>query len=257
MITIIKAVPPSFEEGYCPDNWRDFALKLMSETQFLFQSDVANSFYNYGDVVPTVDNRAFPWIRTIAGQMDRLYNWSPNYGAWIAPYWPPPTALFVFDWKGTEAELKVLDNPGGSANPITATTGPFWQVDHDFDQRIAIGAGTLPLATTVLNVGDTGGQDQITLIAANTARHRHSITLASDADVSSYLPDEAAEAGAFEATHESGLRFNSGAGTTVGRTREGGGDPANPTAGPTPIGIMPPYRVVLKVIRTARQYYAV
>lgn len=253
MITLIKAIPPSFEEGYCPANWREFALKLFSEAQFLFQSDVANSFYNIGDAVPSVDNRAFPWRRKIGGQPDRWYDWSPNYGAWISPYWMPSDAQFALDWTGTETDLKELDNPGGAAVPVTATTGPFWEVDHDFDARIAIGAGTLPVSSTLIGVGSVGGVESITLGEDNLPLHRHLVSIAPDSDANSSLPSETSEAGGFEATGSSGFRFTNAGSTLVGRTREAGVADADQEA----IATLPPYRGVLKAKRTGRIYYAV
>ena len=165
MITLIKAIPPSFPEGYCPTTFAEGFMLAISQTQFIFQSDVANSFYNIGDQVPSVDNRGFPWMRSIGGQFERWYQWSPNYGAWISPYWtpPPPESKWALDWTGSEVELKSLDNSGGAANPVTATTGPFWEVDHDLDQRIAIGAGTLPISGTLIGVGTNVGADKIAL----------------------------------------------------------------------------------------------
>ena len=70
--------------------------------------------------------------------------WKYSGGLWRRPY--DPTGVIYPNerrlWVGSEASLQTYD--GGTVAAVTATTGPFWEVDHEFDGRSLMGPGTIP-----------------------------------------------------------------------------------------------------------------
>jgi hypothetical protein len=135
-----------------------------------FQSDIGNSFYNYGSTLPTVNNRIFPWFNTNDG---RWYYFAS--GAWLSPYMGGALSDpgFHILWTGLEADLVTKD--GGEAGPITPTTGAFWVVDHSFDGLSPMGP-IASLAGTPFPVGTVAGGQQ-TLTVANLPPFRLDVTI--------------------------------------------------------------------------------
>lgn len=183
------------------------------------------------------------WYNTT---LDLQFRYDTDLGIWKVRYWASENQSYRLWVEMTDPQVAAWDNPGGAAAVLGALTytGPFWEIDHNYDARFPLGAGTL-IAGAVA-VGAVGGSEQKTLLASNTAPHRHSITLRNSA--TTYLPAETAEVGEF---HASSLEFEEVSGTKVGRTKEAGG-----TAGAAvPVDIMPPYRVGHWVKRTGRLWY--
>lgn len=195
------------------------------------------------DAEPAVADRDKVWIRTSGGSPVFPTTWVFYNGSWVAKHPVPASDSRVYIWKGSSAAVDTLD--GGTAGAISSNTGPFWEIDHDFDQRVPIGVGTLPITSTVLNVGDTGGLEQapFTISQSNLPAVKIPISI---------------DGGGDAATAEDG-RLRVGAGTEidwqastsssdVGYTRA-----LNPgTVTPIDINRMPPYRVVYFIKRTAR-----
>jgi hypothetical protein len=173
---------------------------------------------------------------------ERLYRfWN---GLWVSRHPVPFSGLERRIWVGDLAQLKTYDD--GEDAPVSDVTGPFWVEDSDFAARFLVGAGTFA-GGTVVGHGDAGGAEEVQLAEANIPEHRHSIGI----DGSGV--DEAAENG----------RLRVGAGTEIGfqpdtsevdvaHTRTYGGDEDGATV---PVPILPPYRGVYIIRRTARVYY--
>lgn len=119
--------------------------------------------FNYGSTAPAPENRIYPWLRIDPGTgiFDRLYTYYAGF--WCSPHPIPPNSKMSFPWKGTlnAGDLGIYDGGDGGIS-ITAYTGPMWEEDPDFRGVFMVGCGTLP-STTVLNVGDTGGEEAHTL----------------------------------------------------------------------------------------------
>lgn len=130
-------------EGVCPQNEQErFNLFVQFLSGFLPGNFTA---WNIGTTTPTVDNQDKPWLKLNAdGSMVRSFTYSS--GVWNAPYTFPagPNNLRML-WAGALVDLDTFD--GGSAGAVTAFTGPFWEKDANFDDRLGVGAGALAVNT--------------------------------------------------------------------------------------------------------------
>ncbi len=205
----------------------------------------------FGSVNPAPEGINRPWFNTT---VNRIYRWNTDFGGWTSLYWPPPkvgSISPIMMWPGDTAQLATYDEANVLIVGAELFTGPFWEVVPDMAARVPVGVGTLPLSTTVLNVTDTGGVDQVAITAAALPAHRHYVSMAPDADSASYLPDQTAEDGGFINSGVNGLHFNNVASTMVGQTRETGlsGDDLQK------LDNMPPYYTVYFIRRTLRKFY--
>lgn len=144
-----STVPANFcFEGFNSPSWLDIVALL----HVTFPGNF--SLFNYGSDIPSPSDRDKPWIRLNSdGTPDALYSYA--MGAWLSKHPLPAGAVIMYE--GTEASIDTFD--GGEAGAISAIGGPFWQRVTEMDARMPIGPGTLP-STTVLNVGDTGGEEK-------------------------------------------------------------------------------------------------
>ncbi len=122
-----------------------------------------------GDTAPS--DHTMVWAKTDASNnFIRFYTWGGT-GEWVSQYPVPPSPNSTrILWVGLEADLVTYDE--GTADPITATTGAFWAVDHAFDARFPVGPGTLP-STTAITVLGTGGEEKHPLTVPELAPHIH------------------------------------------------------------------------------------
>lgn len=136
-------------------------------------------------------------------------------------------------WAGSEADIKLFD--GGNTDPVSTTTGPMWEIDHDYDARFPLAAGTSPKPTT-FNAGDTGGEEENILLAANLPAHTHGLSFLKQVDAD-HSNDFAGGDAAYIGGDQPGLEtdsFGSGSSTTINN--------------------MPPYRVGYWIKPTVRIY---
>lgn len=237
-------IPGQLPVGYCyPSSAQQFADDLMSISYAEIPAAITGVSFGPTDPGPAGHGR--PWFNTTFG---RLYQWLD--GRWVARYETTNSPLIKMLFEGTEAELNAIDNPELSEVVAGAelTTGPFWEIDHNYDGRFPLGPGLLPLAALTPAIGDTGGADERTLVLANLPKHRHSISLGPDSSTS-YLDAELTEEGRLRPSSGDHLIFETNSNTVVARTKETGGDTAFDT--------MPPYRACYIVKRTLRLYYVI
>lgn len=229
--TPVELIPGTLPEGFCFENWQQIYNTFFN----LATASLPGQYrtYNYGDSEPTVDDRDKPWLRLNVDQSpDQWYVYFN--GEWVWEHEVPASSNERRIWVGSTVDLETYD--GGSAGAVTATTGPFWEVDTDFAARFPLGVGTLPLSGTVVNVTDTGGVDTVTLTTAQIPAHLHTISNAYAAQVGS-------GGGAI-------IGF-SGTGTGVVATTPVNSDS---TGGGTAHSNTPPYIGVYFIKRTARVY---
>lgn len=249
LTTLIRWTPPSFPPGYCFTDWNRLFLDANALGSFTLNTDVGNSFFNFGDTVPDADNRIFPWLRTVGGYPDDWYVFVG--GAWYSEYKRAPAeGVGGFGirvaYTGTESSLLTFD--GGEATPIGVGSGPFWEVDHAFDGRVPVGPGSLPSGASVA-LGSSSGDDVITIGSANVPPHVHAITIGDSGGSNSDViePDQA---GSFRVAGGNSLQYRSfWSSTFVGFTRSAG-----TASTPTPLDNMQPYVGAFWIKRTARVY---
>lgn len=158
-------------------------------------------------------------------------------GSWIWPHEVPAAGPERRLYVGTAASIDTYD--GGSAGAVTDRTGPFWEIDTDFQARMPLGVGTLPVSGTVVSVTDTGGVDEHTLAEENIPEHDHGMPLGSGEMRTAVAP---------------------GSGNNNDDAVSGGGLVSYDTftafgqAAPTPLNNTPPYVGCYFLKRTARVY---
>lgn len=238
--TLIKGIPPSIPIGFCLTgaNLQAFVNEIFKGT-WQFQSDVGNSFYNWGATTPSPENRIFPWFNSTDG---RWYQYTG--GAWVSPYTaaPPGPNGLRWEWEGTLGDLATFD--GGNANPVTSTDGPFWEEDVLYQGRSSMGAiATLPVSGTPFTVGTNAGEEKHLQTLAEMASHTHTVT----PNALEYTPGSGSVTGIL--IHKSGAGSgDAGSPATITTDTQGSSVPAN---------VIHPVRSNYKIKRTSRQYYSI
>jgi len=243
-------IPGEFPVGYC---YPSSPQVLIEQAFELAHAEVENNATGVA-VGPSEPGATFKlWYTN-----HRLYEWDAGIGRRIALYWEPTGNEDIkMLTEMTEAEIAAYDTGATPALVAGAEqwTGPFWEIDHNYDARIPIGVGTLPLSTTAVTLGGTGGADQINIGILQLPKHRHELTMGPESGLSSYLPPSTlSENGTFKVNGAEQLRFYDLPSTEIGRTRENVNGSTDPD-GVDPLNIMPPYRGLYVVKRTARIYY--
>lgn len=164
-------------------------------------------------------------------------------GAWLMPstmgdHPEDERRIFV----GSESDVWAYDG-GDGTNPSavvpTSTTGAMWEVDHTFDARFPLGAGTLAVSGTVVAVGATGGTDQTTITEAQLPAHHHEVTVEA-------LNASGDGSGCLTGGKDDAISPRPD-GTWTGDTEDTGSGSA--------FDKMPPYKAVYLIKRTVRRYY--
>lgn len=171
----LHLIPGNLPGGvaYCPANYQQFYNDMFSLG--VVQSVLAGAGVWVGDTAPT-DPISFPvWVRTAGGIPVYPAVWQLYNGVWVAKHSIPANSSFRMIWKGSENDLWSHDGGDGTsgvAPPTTATTGPMWILDHDFDAVFPLGVGTLPSGAAVTQ-GGTGGEERHSLTADENGPHAH------------------------------------------------------------------------------------
>jgi hypothetical protein len=133
----IKFIPATIPEGKCFNNDQERLNWLASHLVGYLPGNFTT--LNTGSSEPTVENRSLPWYSTNDdGSPNGMYSYFN--GSWVQKHPIPASSGFRFLWAGTVGDLDTLD--GGNAGTISEDTGPFWEVDTAFADKILIGAGT-------------------------------------------------------------------------------------------------------------------
>lgn len=213
-------------------DWQQFVSLL----QAIFPEDAA--IWNFGNTEPSPSRRVYPWFRSNAdGTPDRVYKYS--MGAWISLHSMAPGSVIMYE--GTELSIDTFD--GGTAGAVTSISGPMWEKVTSMNAKFPIGPGTLP-STTVIGIGDTGGDEEVTLTLPQIPPHSHEFRVNANDDGGSGsgndVPDDSDP---------------SLGGNLFGDTEEtgGSGTPATTEAH----GNMPPFQAIWFIRRTARLYHVV
>lgn len=235
---LIKLIPPTFPAGACPANrqadWEEGVALMRAE---LLVKGVI-SFYNYGNTVPTPQNRLFPWIRTNSdGSPDDTYVYA--LGFWLSLYKFAPAAMngFRIWYEGSEESVLTLD--GGENATVGLTTGPFWAIDHNYDNRIPMGAGT------TVAVGANAGEAAHMQTAEEVGPHVHPIT-----SKASFSHDGVVDVVESSASTDDGLAIGL-SGSLTAPLSVGANDYADKQV---PMPIIPPVRGGWYLMRTMRRF---
>lgn len=247
----IVIIPTSFPAGYCPPNWQTLANDLANGMSASVPG--AYTVINYSTSEPAANDRSKPWYRLNPdGTPDKWYVFAD--GGWIAPHPEEAGGDARRIFTGFEADVWAYDGGDGvdpSTTAPTDSTGAMWEVDHNFDFRFPLGAGTSPApASTTVNSGDIGGEEDHVLLKDELPAA--SLKMFTDEEVAGNTPI--------------GDNFVARAGTSPGgdfeyrmQPRSGTNEPA---VGNTEVmgdgdghNTMPPYLGVFFIRRTARRFF--
>lgn len=161
----IPVTPGTLPSGFCPSSYQDILNEFASNSTVIFPSTFTGIIVSSS--APSDTSKAWLQLDSFSRPV-RLYFFAS--GAWLSlhPDVPGKTTL----WTTTLPTMTTFD--GGDANPVSAISGPMWEVVTAFQARTPIGVGTLP-SGTVLAVGDTGGAETVTLAANNLPAHNHEL----------------------------------------------------------------------------------
>lgn len=239
--TEIVFVPTTIPAGTCFANEQERYNFFASHLQGYFPGQF--QFWNVGSDEPSVENRDKPWLRLNPdGSLDRPYVFFN--GIWCAPYRVPVDSAERMIWTGSTADLQLYD--GGNSNAVSDADGPFWEVDTTFEFRMPIGVGTSPAPySTAIAVGDTGGEEKVSLTKSEMPPHFHDFSEGDRAWISASSGNTVDLFGQPLGTGGQPSRLRS-------LVSEGG-------TGTPPVVVahqnMPPYQAVYFCKRTARIYW--
>lgn len=226
----------SLPSGFCPADYQSM-LNGFSAVQTVVIPSGSDVTVIASATQPS-DTTAY-WIQLDSlGRPVRAYYFAQ--GAWLSKHPLEPGMTMI--WTTALPTFTTFD--GGDADPLSAISGPMWEVVTAFEARMPLGVGTLPISGTVLAVGDTGGLERVSLTTAEMPPHDHDFTVIAKAAGPSGAgaltggDDDTANDGEFEGTT-----------TEVGGT----GSPAVVSSHQN----LPPYLAVYMLRRTARAFYSV
>lgn len=167
---VVSLTPGTLPTGYCfttlQQLYNDF---IRFTTAYL--PNTYNT-HNYGSTTPIAEDRDKAWFRLFGdGSPDRWYVY--YNGAWVAPHPVPASGSERRLWVGDLTSLQTYD--GGSAAAVSATTGPFWEEDTNFQGRSPMGPGAIPTSNPAktLAVGENYGEGAHLQTAQELGPHTH------------------------------------------------------------------------------------
>ncbi len=159
---ILRTEVSPFPPGYCPASQQQFADDVADALQVFFPAEFTPIIKSPNQ--PTVEQRGYTWNKVDAstGMSVGYFEWSVVIGAWAKNHWNG--GVVPFDERrlfvGSALDAETYD--GGSPGTVSSSTGPFWEIDHDLDNRIVIGAATVPVGTSAnTQVGADGAKTEV------------------------------------------------------------------------------------------------
>jgi len=235
----IKFISTTLPEGTCYTTEQMRFNGFAAALQGFFPGNV--TLWNYGNSVPTADNQDKPWLRLNAnGSLDRVYIYFN--GNWVSPHAIQDNA-YVAIWTSDLTSLALFD--GGDNNAPGDASGPMWEEVVALRAKFPLGAGTLP-STTVVAIGETGGEENHTLLLPEVPKHQHAVGTGSgqagnNTEYIGVTGSGSTTALTTAVLHQSNTTYTGGA--ADGST--------------TPHNTMPPYLGVTYIRRSSRIFYKV
>lgn len=159
----LAVIPPTLPSGFCPTGWQQLINEGVGKAIVQFTSSIFTVVISAASA-PGAADRDKLWFNT---NDDRIYRY--HDGAWLSEHPEAPNGLARRMFVGTLTQLQTYD--GGDSDSAGDASGPMWERDTDFNDRIPMGVGSSVATAVGTNYGDADGQ--ITLTEANLPAHKH------------------------------------------------------------------------------------
>lgn len=214
---LVTLVAGALGAGYTPATWQE----MIAHAFDVSHGELNISGVNFTSTEPAAADRDKPWMRLVAGEIERTYAYFTAAGVpgWYVKNPVPASSSERRMWVGALADLLTYD--GGVNEAVTDIAGPMWAEDTNFAGRVPLHPGVLDNGgafQTTVAVGDQGGVGELVIPSASAPA--------------------LATAGDFQ---------RAGAAT--------GGTGAYAGTNSAALNVMPKYRGIYIIKRTARIYY--
>lgn len=228
-VTELQIITSGVPEGLCYTNP---TYDLQNIIAPYLRARFSGSEINTGSSTPAAADRTKPWIRTNSDGTDDG-TWSFYAGYWVQKH--PMAVGAIILWEGALTDIDAFD--GGETAAVTNISGPFWERATGFDARSPMGPGTLPISSTVVNVGDAFGEERHTQVIAEIGTHRHEYSTADSQQV--LVRQTTGKVGDINQTGSLDYAYS---------------DQMDTTGSSTPFNVVHPVRICCFLRRTARLY---
>lgn len=170
MSLILPITPTSLPQGFCPATYQEMWNEFAAHGNVTIPTGVLSGI-SVSATKPTDQTR--PWLQLDdQGRPLRLFWFA--IGSWLSLH-PLRPGMTIWWFEALPSNMNTFD--GGDAGAESAVTGPMWRQAKTPDGTLIaamfpIAAGTLP-STTVLAVGDLGGEEKHSLTIPEMPPHTH------------------------------------------------------------------------------------
>lgn len=169
----IPVTPLTLPAGFCPVTYQDIWNAFAAASQVTIPDALSQIVWQ--STQPSDQTVSWGKVDSL-GRPIGIYRFAQ--GAWLSSH---PIVPGLTQWWFT-AQPDFTSFDGGDANPISATSGPMWQLARDgggnvIAAKFPITAGTLA-SGTILAVGNTGGEEKHLLTIAEAGidpNHQHAV----------------------------------------------------------------------------------
>lgn len=169
-VTLIPGTLPYANVCY-PPNPQELNVAIVTRIQAFLDETFPGVYV--GETAPPANQQNRIWFNTLSSRWYAYVN-----GDWMRVYEFPASSKVELIWSGSEAELSTY--AGGSIGAVGIATGPLWEIDHEIDGRVLVGAGTVPGTSPAVTIAqgevkdsnNLEGSYQVTLIPENV-QHFH------------------------------------------------------------------------------------
>lgn len=236
--------------NYCYTTPERFALDIAAGLQGYLPGTYSTIVKSSTEPIATDRSKVWFQVDAEGALTGRIFTYA--YGTWVMknPRRDPAERVW---FEGSEAEAWAYDGGDGtdpSTDAPTLTTGAMWEYDTNYSGRFPLMAGTTAKPTTY-NIGEVGGDEEVTLTAAQLAKHQHKVWPADGGDGNTSMNWSHSDPGSESCTSDLEKMIqpsdNCPTQTTLLARVQDDGDEAHPN---TPL-----YRVGAWLKPTIRQFY--
>lgn len=174
---LLPILPGTLPPEYCFTSWQKLLVDLSNSQNAVLDG---SAFFNYGPNEPDPQYQGYPWLKSTDM---RWYFYSGN---WLSPvnYDLNERRIYV----GSLTDLVQYD--GGDSGVASDRSGPMWERDTNFNDRIPMGIDTIVTSPDPAAAGSTAGSATHILTEAEGAvgQHSHPMGVCDPSSDDGYFP---------------------------------------------------------------------